>query len=214
MKADPIHGTERGHLCLAADSTFHERPPLIELPSPAHTLTPARVRRNGTALRQGGPCQRQVNACGRGDASPPSGVDFQIGYVQKYPEYPRMAIQMSMMNTAALILFSFLLAGGQLLFKRAAQGIVGLPIRLLLPGLATNPAMIAAVLLYGGSTVLWVWILSRVPLSQAYPWVALGTIIVPLAATLLFGEVVKPVFWLGAVMVGAGIVITQIGSNG
>ena len=121
---------------------------------------------------------------------------------------------MSLMNTTALIFFSLLLAGGQLLFKRAAQSIVGLSLKLLLPALATNPAMIAAVLLYGGSTVLWVWILSRVPLSQAYPWVSLGTIIVPLAAILLFGETVRPVFWLGALMVGVGIVFTQIGSNG
>ena len=102
----------------------------------------------------------------------------------------------------------------QLLFKRAALGIVGLPLSRLLPALAINPAMIAAVLLYAGSTILWVWILSRVPLSQAYPWVALGAIIVPLAATLLFGEVVTPVFWLGATLVGAGILCTQIGSGG
>ena len=70
-----------------------------------------------------------------------------------------------------------------------------------------------ALLLYGGSTLLWVWILSRIPLSQAYPWVALGSIIVPLGARLLFGEMVKPVFWLGAVMIAAGIVVTQIGST-
>ena len=141
-------------------------------------------------------------------------IDFHTEKDQYLDRILRVAGGMGITNTLWLIVFSFLLAGGQLLFKRAALEIVGLPLSRLLPALAINPAMIAAMLLYAGSTILWVWILSRVPLSQAYPWVALGAIIVPLAATLLFGEVVTPVFWLGAILVGAGILCTQIGSGG
>jgi drug/metabolite transporter (DMT)-like permease len=70
-----------------------------------------------------------------------------------------------------------------------------------------------ALLLYGGSTILWVRILPRIPLRQAYPWVALGSIFVPLGVRFWFGEIVKPVFWLGAVTIAAGIVVTQIGSG-
>jgi len=117
-------------------------------------------------------------------------------------------------NTLWLLLFSVMLAGGQLLFKRAAQAITGLPVQRLLPVLAATPAMWAAVTLYGGATLLWVWILSRVPLSQAHPWVALGVVVVPLAAVLVFGETVRPVFWLGAALIVAGIVLTQVGSGG
>jgi multidrug transporter EmrE-like cation transporter len=62
-----------------------------------------------------------------------------------------------------------------------------------------------ALLLYGGSTILWVWILSRLPLRQAYPWVALGSIFVPLGVRLWFGEIVKPVFWLGAVSAATSV---------
>ena len=43
---------------------------------------------------------------------------------------------------------------------------------------------------------------------------ALATIIVPLAATIFFGEVIKPIYWVGAVMVAIGIGLTQIGSTG
>ncbi len=115
-------------------------------------------------------------------------------------------------ETLWLILFSLTLAGGQLLFKRAAQAIAGVPVPGLPAALATDTAFWAALALYGGSTLLWVWILSRVPLSQAYPWAALGAVIVPLAATLLFGETVRPIFWFGAALIAAGIVLTQIGS--
>lgn len=117
-------------------------------------------------------------------------------------------------NTVWLLLFSVMLAGGQLLFKRAAQAIAGEPLGRLLPVLAASPAMWAAVTLYAGATLLWVWILSRVPLSQAHPWAALGVVVVPLAAVLVFGETVRPVFWLGAAFVVAGIVLTQVGSGG
>ena len=119
-----------------------------------------------------------------------------------------------MTNIVWLSLFSILLACGQLLFKRAAQTITGLPLSRMAATLAVSGPLWTALLLYGGSTLLWVWILSRIPLSQAYPWVALGSIIVPLAARLLFGEIVEPVFWLGAIMIAAGIVVTQIGSGG
>ena len=127
-----------------------------------------------------------------------------------------MGLPAAMMNanTLWLLLFSVSLAGGQLLFKRAAQAIVGVPATRLLIVLATSPAMWAAITLYAAATLLWVWILSRVPLSQAHPWAALGVVVVPLAAVLVFGEVVRPVFWLGAALIVAGIVLTQVGSGG
>ncbi len=127
-----------------------------------------------------------------------------------------MGLPAAMMNanTLWLLLFSVSLAGGQLLFKRAAQKIAGVPATRILLVLATTPAMWAAIVLYAASTLLWVWILSRVPLSQAHPWAALGVVVVPLAAVLVFGEVVRPVFWLGAALIVAGIVLRQVGSGG
>jgi drug/metabolite transporter (DMT)-like permease len=113
----------------------------------------------------------------------------------------------------ALLVFSFLLAGGQLLFKLAAQQVAGVPFGELAPKLAVNLPLWIAVTLYAGSTILWVWILSRVPLSQAYPWAALGAIIVPLSATLFLGEIVRPQFWIGTCLIAVGILLTQFGSG-
>jgi drug/metabolite transporter (DMT)-like permease len=114
-----------------------------------------------------------------------------------------------MTNTLSLLAFTVLLAGGQLLFKK-----VGLELRASSAGnvwrLLLSPTLYAALVLYGFATLLWIWILSRVPLSRAYPYVALGVVLVPLASLLFFGERVRPVFWLGAGLIVAGIIVTQM----
>lgn len=116
-----------------------------------------------------------------------------------------------MIDELWLTLFAVVLAGGQLLFKVAATGLRGVAGPKLLLAMATSPALWVALAFYGGATVLWVWLLTRVPLSRAYPFSALGLVLVPLAANLLFGERLRPVFWLGAALIVAGILIIQWG---
>jgi multidrug transporter EmrE-like cation transporter len=70
-----------------------------------------------------------------------------------------------------------------------------------------------ALSLYAFSTFLWIWILSRVPLSQAYPWVAIGIAIVPLLGWYVFDERIKPTFWLGVLLIVSGVIITQFTSR-
>jgi multidrug transporter EmrE-like cation transporter len=74
---------------------------------------------------------------------------------------------------------------------------------------AQLPVFHAAISLYAVSTVLWVWLLSRVTLMQAYPWVSAGVVIVPLLSGMIFGERVNAAYWLGAALIVAGIAITQ-----
>ncbi|MDE2582478.1 MAG: EamA family transporter [Rhodospirillales bacterium] len=108
---------------------------------------------------------------------------------------------------ASLVLFAVLLASGQALFKA-----VGLVLRTGGVAMALRaPSLYAALVLYGLATVLWIWILSRVPLTRAYPWVALGMVLVPLAGWYWFREPVGPVFWLGVGLIAAGLVLTQLG---
>ena len=110
------------------------------------------------------------------------------------------------MDEMCLVLFSLMLACGQVLFKVAARG-AGVA------AIVGSPALWGALLLYAGSTVLWVWILTRVPLARAYPWSALGAVLVPLLAVLVLGEAVRPLFWVGAALIGLGVVLTQLGSG-
>ena len=65
---------------------------------------------------------------------------------------------------------------------------------------------IAALFVYGTATLLWIVLLQRVPLSRAYPFAALGFVLVPLASAWLFGERISVPYVLGAAFVIVGIV--------
>jgi multidrug transporter EmrE-like cation transporter len=119
-----------------------------------------------------------------------------------------------MINVAGLALITLTLSIGQVLFKKVGLSVQGVPV---LDGLliaARQPALYVGLTLYGGATLLWIWILSRVPLSQAYPWVAAGTAIVPFLGWYLYGERLSPVFWVGVALIMAGIVVIQYGIPG
>ena len=60
---------------------------------------------------------------------------------------------------------------------------------------------------YAATSIYWMWILQRIPLSTAYVFLAITYAIVPLSAMLLFGETVRPSYWLGAALIGIGIFI-------
>ncbi len=117
-----------------------------------------------------------------------------------------------MINIASLAVFAVTLAVGQALFKKVGLAMRGLPLGDGLLAVARAPAFYGALTLYGFATLLWIWILSRVPLSQAYPWAAVGMVIVPLLGWYLYGERIAPVFWVGAALVMAGIVVIQYGT--
>jgi drug/metabolite transporter (DMT)-like permease len=112
-------------------------------------------------------------------------------------------------NLIGLAIFSAVLAVGQLLFKKAGLSMRGMPLFDGLLSVAQLPAFHAAISLYAVSTVLWVWLLSRVTLMQAYPWVSAGVVIVPLLSGMIFGERVNAAYWLGTALIVAGIAITQ-----
>jgi multidrug transporter EmrE-like cation transporter len=114
-------------------------------------------------------------------------------------------------NIACLAVFTVILAGGQVLFKKVGLAIVGLPPAEALLTILRDPLLYGALTLYGSATLLWIWILSRVPLSQAYPWVGVGTAVVPLLGWYMFGERIGPVFWLGVALIIVGITVVQFG---
>jgi multidrug transporter EmrE-like cation transporter len=92
-----------------------------------------------------------------------------------------------------LLAYAAGMSGGQVLFKMAAlrygaaEG--GLADRLL--GLVFNAYFVSALALYAGYAILWVWILTVIPLSRAYPFVALAFALTPLLGGFLFGDVIS-----------------------
>ena len=105
----------------------------------------------------------------------------------------------------ALMIFTVTLAVGQLLFKLVAGRADWSR-----PGetLALDPALWLALIFYGGATVLWVWILKQVPLTLAYPFVAVGFILVPFGAWAFFGEPITWRYTAGVGLIVAGVVLT------
>ena len=106
-----------------------------------------------------------------------------------------------------LFLNAIALAAGQLLFKSTAVRLKGLPLAALLRNIAFLPSFYAACLIYAAATVLWVWILTKVPLSTAYPFVGLSFIVVALTSWLFFGEIPTVRGCIGMLMVAVGVAL-------
>jgi len=116
-------------------------------------------------------------------------------------------------NIVSLLIFTTTLAVGQLLFKQVGLSLRGRPLVSGMLSITQEPAFYLALVLYGFATLLWIWILARVPLMQAYPWVAIGIALVPLLSWFVFDERVTPVFWLGIAFIMAGVLLTQLGAS-
>lgn len=113
------------------------------------------------------------------------------------------------MNTWLLIglcLFGVLLASGQVLFKVAGREANLIRHWSEIVDLIMTPWLWAALIVYGIATLLWVILLQRVPLSRAYPFAALGFVLVPAAASWLFGERITLQYVFGATLIVVGII--------
>lgn len=107
-----------------------------------------------------------------------------------------------------LILISYAvgLAVGQALFKTAAlqQPVTG-SLGQRAVSLMFNPTFMVAIILYALLSVIWVWVLAIVPLSRAYPFVALAFVLTLGAGVVLFGEPLSGRLVLGSVLVIGGL---------
>jgi multidrug transporter EmrE-like cation transporter len=106
-----------------------------------------------------------------------------------------------------LMSFPFAIAAGQILFKRAASQIGGGSGVSWLLEVARLPTMWIALALYGAATLLWVRILMTVPLSRAYPFVALAFVLVPAAGYVFFQESITLRYAVGTALIVVGVIV-------
>ena len=114
--------------------------------------------------------------------------------------------RLSFFQIAVLTAYSIGMAGGQVLFKLAANR--SNPARQLgerLLDLVQNGYFLAALLLYAGLGVLWVWVLSVTPLSRAYPFVALAFVLTPLLGGVFFDEAISLRLLAGIALILCGL---------
>ncbi len=121
------------------------------------------------------------------------------------------------LDSLAMILVSVVLASGsQIVLKGAmtAREIqrtieVGSPLEILM-AIMTSPQVIAGLTCFGVATVVWLFVLSKIPLSSAYPFIALGVLITVLAGKYLFGEAITPQKAIGVGLIMGGIVLVGV----
>jgi drug/metabolite transporter (DMT)-like permease len=115
---------------------------------------------------------------------------------------------MSLQNVILLVLNVMALSVGQVLFKLAARGIDGTDS--LLRQVIYNKYLFIALVVYGVATGLWVALLRQVPLSVAYPFVALAFFFVPLMGHYVLGETLRWQTLAGAAVIFAGVWISGL----
>ena len=109
----------------------------------------------------------------------------------------------SFVQVTLLISFACLMSLGQLLFKKTSLSISNqnMEATSLIEGIIKSvqiPWLYMALTVYAFATILWLYILKRIPLSIAYPFSALAMVIVPILAVFIFGERLSWSYWLGA----------------
>jgi multidrug transporter EmrE-like cation transporter len=119
------------------------------------------------------------------------------------------------MNKAVILVFISVVIGtiGQLCIKTAMLRIGPMPFSLLTEiidsawQIMRQPLIWLALLFYGAGFIVWASALSHLQLSFAYPLLAAGYLINPLAAMILFNEQIPLIRWIGIVVIMVGIVL-------
>lgn len=70
----------------------------------------------------------------------------------------------------------------------------------------------AGLAIFAVSAVLWLFALSRANLSFAYPFAALGYVIIVIASILFLDEHVQPLTWVGVALIIGGILLIAQGA--
>ncbi|MBT4109768.1 MAG: EamA family transporter [Pelagibacterales bacterium] len=73
--------------------------------------------------------------------------------------------------------------------------------------IAFNPYIISGFIAYGVSILLWLWVLSKVDVSLAYPFQALGYIVVTILAWIIFQENISYIRIIALIFITIGLII-------
>lgn len=79
--------------------------------------------------------------------------------------------------------------------------------------ISLNPYIISGFISYGISIILWLWVLSKVDVSLAYPFQALGYIVVTILAWLIFQENVNMTRIIALIFITLGLIILAFSSR-
>ncbi|EHL79073.1 EamA family transporter [Bacillus smithii] len=109
-----------------------------------------------------------------------------------------------LVNTLILVSGQFLWKYGMMKSGQSFSSLLGI-LKLLL-----SPYILTGLILYGAATVLWLFILSKVPLSVAYPIQSLAYVFALFGAYFFFGETLTSWKIAGVLLIVAGVAMISV----
>ena len=113
-----------------------------------------------------------------------------------------------------LISYAFGMAVGQILLKQASMACSISSQIPLIKGLIGNGWLWAGLILYALLMLLWIWILSFIPLNRAYPFVMLSLVFTPMLSWMLFHERLTLGYFCGVALIMGGLVVIVHATHG
>lgn len=95
---------------------------------------------------------------------------------------------------------------GQILFKKSALSMTDAASW---ESWIFNVWLIAALALYGATTLLWIWILRHVSLHVAYPFMGLAFLFVPIMERIFFNEPLRTQTIIGGLLILLGVSVAS-----
>ena len=119
-------------------------------------------------------------------------------------------MSLSVVQIVALVCYALGMTAGQMMFKLASgtshyapsSGVFDRVLALIF-----NPFFAASLILYLVLSVCWVWLLTFIPISKAYPFVGISFAGTAIAGWIFFGERLTTANLFGLAMLGAGVAL-------
>lgn len=144
-------------------------------------------------------------------------IPIRHGAPRRADPPPTEGRQRLTVTSIALLLFAVLLAAcGQLLLKHGMQVATARAHATggsLVTTAATSPMVLGGLAVFAISAVAWMAVLSKVPLSVAYPFNALSYLIILTASVLLLHERANILTWAGSLLVVSGLIIVVMSQS-
>jgi drug/metabolite transporter (DMT)-like permease len=115
-----------------------------------------------------------------------------------------------MVNYLLLITSVLLAVAGQLLMKKGMMVFGTFPVSQLISRIIPmflNPFVFFGFVCFGFSSIIWLVVLSRLPLSLVYPMVSIAYVLVALFSWLVFKETVSAARWAGVFVIILGVIL-------
>jgi drug/metabolite transporter (DMT)-like permease len=129
----------------------------------------------------------------------------------------RKDLRMSVGTLGVLLVAVALAAVGQLMLKHGmniAQHHAKQSGRSLVVSAAASPWVLFGLVVFGCSAIAWLLTLSRTPLSIAYPFNALGYLVILIASVVVLHERASAWTWVGTAMVVGGLLVVVLTAPG